>query len=85
MVEIYLDLNSSSPLLLLSIPSSDVQRLSYRPLKWLRLVAFTICGARGNLLQSPNGTIVDYNTIKDVIGPYYYHPIGSLFLFFLCS
>jgi hypothetical protein len=77
MVEIYLDFND--PLLLLSIPSSDIQRLSYRPLKWLRFVTFTICGARGDLLRSHNGPIVDYETtsINDVIGPYYYHPTGK--------
>jgi hypothetical protein len=39
--------------------------------KWLRFVAFTICGARGNLLQSHNGPIVDYHTsINDVIDAY---------------
>jgi len=74
MVEIYLD-----SLLLLSIPSDDIQRLSYRPLKWLRFVTFTICGARGDLLQSHNGPIVNYDTtsINNVVGPYYYRPIGE--------
>ncbi|KAF8499044.1 hypothetical protein F5888DRAFT_1633574 [Russula emetica] len=60
MVEIYLDFNE--PLLLLSIPSSEIQRLSYRPLKWLRFITSTICGARGNLLWLHNGPIVDYKT-----------------------
>ncbi|KAF9513402.1 hypothetical protein BS47DRAFT_973272 [Hydnum rufescens UP504] len=31
---------------MLSIPSSTAQRLSLRPLKWLRFVAFTVCGAQ---------------------------------------
>jgi hypothetical protein len=55
---LYLDSNPF--LLLLSIPSDDRQRLSYYPLKWLRFVTFTICGAPGDLLQSLNGPIVFY-------------------------
>jgi hypothetical protein len=37
----------------LSIPLSEVERLSIRPLKWLQFVAFTICGARGDLSLTP--------------------------------
>ena len=74
MVDIYLDFDA--PLLLLSIPSDDIQRLSYRPLKWLRFVTFAICGARGDLLQSHSGPIVDYEA-TNVVGPYYYRPTGE--------
>jgi hypothetical protein len=78
MVNVYL-LDSDAPLLLLSVPPGDIQRLSYRPLKWLRFVMFTICGARGDLLMSHNGTIVNYETTSTntVVGPYYYRPIGE--------
>jgi hypothetical protein len=79
-VEIYLDVENN-PLLFLSIPCDDIQRLSCRPLKWLRYVAFTICGARGDLHRSHRGTVVDYNTsIHDIADSYYYWSPGeSLF------
>jgi len=73
-VNIYLD--STVPHLLLSVPHSDIRRLSYRPLKWLRFVTFTICGARGDLLQSHDGPVVNYDSTS-IIGPYYYQPIGE--------
>lgn len=45
MVDIYLDSDDRAP-------PSDIERLSLRPLKWLRFVICTVCGARGDLLQS---------------------------------
>ena len=82
MVEIYLE--SDQPLLLLSIPPDDIQRLSDAPLKWLRFVTFTICGARGHLLQSHEGPIVDYDatSINYIVGPYYYEPNGRFSLYY---
>jgi hypothetical protein len=78
MVDVYL-LDSDNPLLLLSVPLDDIRRLSHRPLKWLRYVVFTICGARGHLLHSHNGPIVNYATISinNISGPYYYQPTGE--------
>jgi hypothetical protein len=78
MVEIYLNtLGSQVPFL--SIPNSDVQRLSKRPFKWLRYVMFSICGARGELSLTPDGSPVDYGyegSLADVI--YYYNPFGKV-------
>ncbi len=77
-VDIYLDSDDSDPQLLLSVPSSDIQRLTYSPLKWLRFVTFTICGARGHLVASHKGHVMNYGTsINDIVGKYYYHPSGE--------
>jgi len=56
MVEIYLD--SKVPLLLLSVPSDDIQRLSYRPLIMASIRYL------GNLLQSHDGPEVNYETTR---------------------
>ena len=44
----------------------DIERLSVRPVKWLRFVTFAICGVRGHLSESAmfNGTPVDYDSIS---------------------
>ena len=54
MIKIYLTcVGSETPFL--SIPLSNVQRLSIQPFKWLRYVMFCICGARGKLSAGPAG------------------------------
>ncbi|KAM6494525.1 hypothetical protein JOM56_010886 [Amanita muscaria] len=78
MVDIYLKLNNSDAFVrFLSIPQSDIQRLSIRPLKWLRFVTFTICGSYGHLHETAavNTPPVDYN-ISDLVesSTYYYIP-----------
>jgi hypothetical protein len=76
MVEIYLNLHGSQ-VSFLSIPDSDVQRLSIRPFKWLRYVMFSICGARGDLSATPDGPPVDYGgSLADNV--YYYSPSGKV-------
>ncbi|KAF9513400.1 hypothetical protein BS47DRAFT_973215 [Hydnum rufescens UP504] len=58
----------------LSIPSSTAQRLSLRPLKWLRFIAFTVCGARGHLCVDQEGPLVNYNTSSaDPLNKKYYY------------
>ncbi|KAI0256175.1 hypothetical protein BJV78DRAFT_1169769, partial [Lactifluus subvellereus] len=75
MVDIYLNVHGSQ-VHFLSLPDSDVQRLSIHPFKWLRYVMFTICGARGHLSTTPDNpsASVDYESteLADVI--YYYSP-----------
>ena len=77
MIKIYLTrVGSETPFL--SIPLSDVQRLSIWPFKWLRYVMFCICGARGELSAGPAGPEVDYETtvlVDDSI--YYYSTSGK--------
>ena len=80
MVDIYLIVpNEGSQVLALSIPSSDIQRLSIRPLKWLRFVTFAVCGVPGNLSATPDGPAVEYDSIPhaDVAEAYYYTPQGE--------
>lgn len=82
MVDIFLASDDyAAPLLLLSIPPSDIRRLSLRPLKWLRFVVFTVCGARGDLYSQDDGTVVNYDitSIDDIIGPYFYRSDGKDF------
>ncbi|KAF8331187.1 hypothetical protein F5887DRAFT_1274000 [Amanita rubescens] len=45
LVNIYLPTDRGQ-VLALSIPFSDIERLSVRPVKWLRFVTFAICGVR---------------------------------------
>jgi hypothetical protein len=78
MVEIYLNVHGSH-VSFLTIPHTDVQRLSIRPFKWLCFVIFSICGARGDLSATPDGPPVDYSSIEladNVI--YYYKPLGEV-------
>ena len=54
MVNIYLHIEYRQ-VLALSIPFSDIERLSVSPVKCLRFVTFAICGVRGDLSEIPNG------------------------------
>jgi hypothetical protein len=73
MVNIYLNIEDRQ-VLALSIPFSDIERLSVRPVKWLRFVTFAICGVRGELSTTPNGPPVNYDSISlaDPIAEAYY-------------
>jgi hypothetical protein len=66
---------------------SDIERLSVRPVKWLRFVTFAICGVRGHLSATPNGPPVDYDSIS-LAGPiaeaYYYTPEGNIHRSHIC-
>jgi hypothetical protein len=87
MVNIHLRIDDSQ-VLALSIPFSDIQRLSIRPLKWLRFVTFTVCGAHGNLSATPDGPAVDYDSIaldSPIAEDYYYTPQGDASWFSTCS
>jgi hypothetical protein len=66
--------------LALSIPLEDIQRLSIRPLKWLRFVTFTVCGATGELSDTPNGLCLNYQNIgfNSLANDYYHKPDGML-------
>ncbi|KAF9507181.1 hypothetical protein BS47DRAFT_338216 [Hydnum rufescens UP504] len=58
----------------LSIPLSEVRRLSLRPLKWLTFVAFAICGAEGHLCVNRLGEHANYNaTSTDPLAKEYYY------------
>jgi hypothetical protein len=86
MVNIYLPTDRGQ-VLALSIPFSAIERLSVRPVKWLRFVTFAICGVRGHLSESamPNGTPVDYESISfdNIAEAYYYVPEGNICRFSL--
>lgn len=78
MVNIYLNINNRY-VHTLSIPLSDIQRLSVRPVKWLRFVTFAICGAQGHLSETPDGDPVNYNIslAGPIVENYYYTPRGN--------
>ena len=78
MVSIYLD-NGSSQVPFLSVPLNDLQRLSIRPLKWLRFATFAVCGARGDLSLSPGGPTVNYDA-TEIGESYYYTHSGETYL-----
>ena len=80
MVNIYLKIEDRQ-VLALSIPFSDIERLSIRPIKWLRFVTFAICGVRGDLSATPNGPPVDYASVSltgHIDEDYYYTPEGNV-------
>ncbi|KAI0291859.1 hypothetical protein BC826DRAFT_1186743 [Russula brevipes] len=62
----------------LAIPLEDIGRLSLRPLKWLRFVAFAVLGVKGHLYDSPGGNIVNYGhvSLADLADNYYFSPEG---------
>ena len=64
MVDIYLNYRQPPKAPFISVPNSDIERLSNRPLRWLRYVMFSIYGAPGDLFKTPDATDdpVDYNT-----------------------
>lgn len=77
MVNIYLNVDRST-FLFLSIPDSDVQRLSIHPFKWLRFVTFSVCGARGCLSTTPDGPAINYDSASlNGITDFYYKPLGN--------
>ncbi|KAN0082634.1 hypothetical protein V8E55_008429 [Tylopilus felleus] len=79
MVEIYLNDNERSKTPFLSIPNSDIERLSNHPFRWLRYIMFSICGAHGDLFETldATGDPVDYHTsLVDLPTAIYYKPSG---------
>ncbi|KAH9965207.1 hypothetical protein BC827DRAFT_1382322 [Russula dissimulans] len=74
-IEIFLSFNGVQ-ISFLSIPRSDIERLAIFPFRWIRYVMFTICGARGDLSATPEGTPVDYDRTEfaDDENTYYYLP-----------
>ena len=78
MVEIYLSYHGSQAPFL-SIPNSDVQRLSKNPFKWLQYVMFSICGAHGHISVAPDSPPVDHgSTLLAEFNIYYYNPSGNV-------
>lgn len=64
----------------LSIPHTDIQRLSIRPFKWLRFVTFAVSDSPGDLSTTPPGGPVDYEnttSIENLAKSYYYNPQGD--------
>ncbi|KAI9465837.1 hypothetical protein BJY52DRAFT_1143807 [Lactarius psammicola] len=60
-VEIYLNVHGSR-FSFLSVPLSDVQKVTIHPFKWLRFVMYSICGARGDLYATLDGPPVEYDS-----------------------
>ncbi|KDQ08051.1 hypothetical protein BOTBODRAFT_586308 [Botryobasidium botryosum FD-172 SS1] len=63
---------------ILSVPLADIRRLCHRPLKWLRFVAYAICGAEGTISLAGGG-LVDYEDTlpQSQGGDYCYTPEGD--------
>ncbi|KAI0291867.1 hypothetical protein BC826DRAFT_465994 [Russula brevipes] len=74
MVNIHLRQKDGPWICALTIPLEDIGRLSLRPLKWLRFVAFAVLGVKGHLYDSPGGNVVDYGilSLADLANDYYY-------------
>ncbi|KAK0187364.1 hypothetical protein F5146DRAFT_1064573 [Armillaria mellea] len=74
----------NAQVLALSIPIVDIKRLSIRPLKWLRYVAFTVFGAIGHLTTADGSAVEDENITWEsqdrLCEDYYYIPDGELHL-----
>ena len=85
MVNVYLPIDNQQ-ILALSIPLDDFERLSLRPVKWLRFLLFAICGVRGDLATTPNGPPVDYDTstLSNMAEAYYFIPQGNIHRFHTC-
>lgn len=79
MVDVYLPIEDRQ-ILALSIPFVDIERLSLRPVKWIRFLIFSICGVRGDLATTPNGPPVEYDnsTLDNMDETYYFVPEGNV-------
>ena len=80
MVNIYLKRGDQQELAL-AIPASDINRLALRPVKWIRFVAFAICGVSGHLSTTPNGPPLDYTLTGPLAQDYYYTPEGKFHVY----
>lgn len=81
MVDIHL-LVHGSEVPFLSIPLTDVQRLSIHSFKWLHFVLFAICGTPGELLATPGGNPIDYHSTELVADTkYYFKPSGNILFY----
>ncbi|THH20320.1 hypothetical protein EW146_g1008 [Bondarzewia mesenterica] len=63
----------------LRIPLIDLKRLSLRPLKWIRFIAYAITGAQGELYLLPSsseleGEVVNYDDASHFQSEYYFVP-----------
>jgi hypothetical protein len=78
-IEIFLSIDETQ-ISFLSIPRSDIERLAVSPFQGIRYVMFAICGARGDISTTPNGSAADYeNTeIPNDENTYYYRPSSKL-------
>ncbi|KAF8436892.1 hypothetical protein L210DRAFT_3688345, partial [Boletus edulis BED1] len=59
----------------------DIERLTLRPLKWLRFATFTICSAKGHLSTTEGGQTVDYENVSfnNIADRYYYAPDNNMY------
>ena len=78
-IEIFLSIDEAQTISFLSIPRSDIERLAVSPFQWIRYVMFAVCGARGDLRTTPNGSAVDYENTEIANDEYYYQLSGKLF------
>ncbi|KAF8122435.1 hypothetical protein EV363DRAFT_1554526 [Boletus edulis] len=81
-VNIYLPIESTTEWIhALSIPRRDIERLTLRPLKWLRFATFTVCGAKGHLSATKGGQTVDYQNVSfdNLADRYYYTPDNNVY------
>ena len=78
-IEIFLSIDEMQ-ISFLSIPRSDIERLAVSPFPWIRYTMFAVCGARGDLLTTPNGPAVNYEDteIANEKNQYYYRTSGKL-------
>ena len=80
-VDIYLHIQYSTEWIrALSIPRKDIERLTLRPLKWLRFATFAVCGAKGHLSTTQGSEMVDYENVlfDNLADKYYYTPDGEI-------
>ena len=87
MVDIYMkESDDGGWIRALNIPLEDIARLSLRPLKWLRFVAFAVLGAKGDLFDGPvpGSNVVNYESVShDELAENYYYfvPDGNPLMF----
>ncbi|KAF8433703.1 hypothetical protein L210DRAFT_3411547 [Boletus edulis BED1] len=81
-IDIYLPIESTTEWIhALSIPRRDIERLTIRPLKWLRFATFTVCGAKGHLSTTKGGQTVDYQNVSfdNLADRYYFTPDNNVY------
>jgi hypothetical protein len=75
-VELHMRINDAY-MPVLSIPVTDCNRFSLRPLSWLRFLGYCIYGRMGNISSTPDGPPIDYQMAVQAGARYYFTSPGT--------
>ena len=75
-VELHMQINDAY-MPVLSIPVTDCNRFSLKPLSWLRFLGYSIYGRIGDISSTPDGPPIDYQMAVQAGTHYYFTSPGA--------